>query len=24
MQEILETFTDCICPACMKDYEARE
>ncbi|RPI41592.1 MAG: hypothetical protein EHM46_06240 [Bacteroidetes bacterium] len=24
MQEILESFTDCICPDCLRIYEARE
>lgn len=24
MQEILENYTDCICPSCMKEYEARQ
>jgi len=24
MLEILELYTDCICPRCMKEYEARE
>lgn len=24
MVEILESFSDCICPACMKSFEARE
>jgi len=24
MQEILEQFSDCLCPDCLKKYEARE
>ncbi len=24
MQELMEKFTDCICPSCMKEYEARQ
>ena len=24
MLEIMEKYTDCICPSCMKEYEARQ